>query len=195
MKIILATTSKFKSEILNKVHIKHSMLESNFDEDSVNEENVYEYVKKLAYGKANSIKNKVNNSIIIGLDTVVLANNKILEKPKNLVEARKHIEMCKNNKTSVITGISIINTETGVVINDYAETFVTLRDISNIDIDYYIENEPDILYVSGFVIETIMSNFIDKIEGSYYNILGIPVEIIYKHINNIGYNLKDLERY
>ena len=193
MKIVLATTSKFKSEILNKVHIKHSMLESNFDEDSISDENVYEYVKKLAYGKANSIKDKVNSSIIIGLDTVVLANNKILKKPKNLNEARKHIEMCKNNKTSVITGISIINTETGVVINDYAETFVTLRDISNIDIDYYIENEHDILYVSGFVIETIMSNFIDKIEGSYYNILGIPVEVIYKHINNMGYNLKDLE--
>jgi len=194
MKIVLATTSKFKSEILNKVHIKHSMLESNFDEDSVNEENVYEYVKKLAYGKANSIKDKVNNSIIIGLDTVVLANNRILEKPKNLIESRKHIEMCKNNKTSVITGISIINTDTGVIINDYAETFISLRDISDIDIDYYLENEPDILYVSGFVIETIMSNFIEKIDGSYYNILGIPVEIIYKHINNMGYNLKDLER-
>lgn len=193
MKIVISTTSKFKSEILSKVHIKHSMMESNFDEDSITDKNVYEYVKKLAYGKANSIKDKVKDSIIIGLDTVVLVGNKILEKPKDLNEARNHIVLCKNNETSVITGICIINTKTGEVINDYAETFVTLRDVNDVDIDYYLENEPDILYVSGFVVETIMSNFIEKIDGSFYNILGIPVEVIYKHINDMGYNLKDLE--
>ena len=49
------------------------------------------------------------------------------------------------------------------------------------------------MYASGFVLETILSNFIDKIEGSYYNILGVPVELIYKYINDMGYNLKDLE--
>jgi predicted house-cleaning NTP pyrophosphatase (Maf/HAM1 superfamily) len=56
-----------------------------------------------------------------------------------------------------------------------------------------MENEPDIMYASGFIIETILSNFIEKIDGSYYNILGIPVEKIYKHIKDMGYNLKDLE--
>lgn len=193
MKVFLATTSKFKNGILDTVGIKHSMFESSFDENSIIENNVYEYVKKLSLGKANSVIDKVDDGLIIGLDTVVYADNKVLEKPKDPKEAREAIEMCKNNITSVITGIAIVNTKTKKIINDYCETKVTLRDIEPVDVDYYMENEPNIMYVSGFVIETIISNFIDKIEGSYYNILGVPVETIYKYINNMGYNLKDLE--
>lgn len=193
MKVVLATTSEFKNKILNTVGIKHSMVESNFDEELVDEKDVYEYVKKLALGKANSVKEKVNDSIIIGLDTVNYVDGIIQEKPKDLNEARQAIELCKNNTASVITGVCIINQKTNEVINDYVETKITLRDIDSIDIDYYIENEPDIMYASGFIIETILSNFIEKIEGSYYNILGVPVETIYKYINNMGYNLKDLE--
>ncbi|MBQ2946604.1 MAG: septum formation protein Maf [Bacilli bacterium] len=193
MKIVLATTSKFKNEIMDTVGIKHSMIESDFNEDLVSEKNVYEYVKKLALGKASSVKEKVNNSIIIGLDTINYVDGIIQEKPKDLNDARKNIEMCRNKTTKVITGICIIDQKTNEIINTYAETKVTLRDIDDIDIDYYMENEPNIMYASGFILETILSNFIDKIEGSYYNILGVPVEIIYKYINDMGYNLKDME--
>ena len=193
MKIVLATTSKFKNRILDTVGIKHSMIESDFDEDLIKEDDVYEYVKKLSYGKANSIKDKVNNSIIIALDTINYVNGIIQEKPKDLKEARKNIEKCKNNTTKVITGICSINQNTNEIINDYAETKVTLRDINDIDIDYYMENEPNLMYASGFILETILSNFIEKIDGSYYNILGVPVETIYKYINDMGYNLKDLK--
>ena len=122
MKIVLATTSKFKNRILDTVGIKHSMIESDFDEDLIKEDDVYEYVKKLSYGKANSIKDKVNNSIIIALDTINYVNGIIQEKPKDLKEARKNIEKCKNNTTKVITGICIINQNTNEIINDYAET-------------------------------------------------------------------------
>lgn len=193
MKLILATTSKFKSSIMDKVGLKHSMIESNFDEKSVKEENIYKYVKELSKGKAISIIDKVDSGFIIGLDTVVYVNKTILEKPKDLVQAKEFIRMCRNNTASVITGICIIDKTTNNIINDCSETLVTLRNIDELDIDYYIENEKDALYVSGFVIESIMSNFIEKIEGSYYNMLGIPVETIYKHINELGYHLKDLQ--
>lgn len=193
MKIILASTSKYKSNVLNIAGLKHSMVESNFDEDSIEKTNVYDYVKRLSYGKAFSVVDKVAEGIIVGLDTVVYVDGIILEKPKDLNEARKYIEMCSNNTASVITGITLINTNTSETINDYCESKVTLRKIDKEDIDYYIENEPNILYSSGFIIETIMSNFIEKIDGSFYNVLGIPVETIYKYIYDMGYKLKDLE--
>lgn len=194
MRVFLATTSKFKNHILDTVGIKHSMINSDFEEKIENINDVYEYVKELSFGKVNSVKDKINDCIIIGLDTVVYANNTILEKPKDIKEARKAIKMCKNNVTSVITGVCIINQKTNQIIKDYCETKIELRDIEDVDIDYYINNEPNIMYASGFIVETIISNFIEKIEGSYYNILGVPVETIYKHINNMGYNLKDLEQ-
>ena len=193
MKLILASTSKFKSDILNTTHLFHKSIESDYEEIS-NKDNVYEYVKELALGKAKSIEDRVNEGVILGLDTVVYINGKILEKPASLEEAKEVLKYCENDTTKVITGIALINKENNEIINDFVETKVTLRKISEKDINYYVENEPSILYVSGFVIETIISNFIEKIVGSYYNILGIPVETIYKHLNNWGIYLSDLEK-
>lgn len=194
MKLTLASTSKFKSDILNTVKLNHFLIESNFEEVSPNFNDVYKYVKDLALGKALSVKDKVDSGIILGLDTVVYTNNQILEKPKDLDEVRKFIKLCSNNTTYVVTGVALINKNTNEVINDYAKTKVVLRKIEDCDIGYYIQNEPNKMYASGFVIETVMSNFIEKIDGSYYNILGVPVETIYKHLQSFGINLSDLEK-
>lgn len=192
MKLVLASTSKFKSEILNKVKLKHLVLENNFDESTLKCDDVYEYVMNLAYGKANSIKYK-KDSAILGLDTVLYVNNKILEKPKDIEEAKENIRISSNNISKVITGICLINTNTKEVVKDYQETLIELNNISEEDIEFYIKNEKDALYVSGFVIESVLSNFIKKIDGSYYNILGIPVEKIYSYLLKWNIHLYDLD--
>lgn len=192
MKLVLASTSKIKNEILNKVGMKHSNVKSTFEEVSNNKENVYEYVKELAYGKAcNACMD--DKSIILGLDTIVYVNGKILEKPKSIDEAKQNLKICSSNTSYVITGIALINKYNNQIINDYAETKVILNDICDEDIEYYVENEPDVMYASGFVIETIASNFIKKIDGSFYNILGVPVEKIYEYLKDWNIYLKDLE--
>ncbi len=194
MKLTLASTSKFKSDIMNKAKLNHFLIESDFEEISSNFNDVYKYVEDIALGKAMSVLNKVDNGIILGLDTIVYVDGKILEKPKDLGEVRKFLRLCSNNTTSVITGIAMINKDTNEIIKDTAKTKVTLRNLSDKDIEYYVENEPDKMYVSGFVIETVISNFIEKINGSYYNILGIPVETIYKHLEELNIHLYDLEK-
>lgn len=190
MKLYLASSSNFKSKILDKVYLKHYRIDCNFKEDS-SCTNVYEYVKDLSLGKAKSIN---ANGIIIGIDTVVFADGRILEKPKSLEEAKNNLKISAGKTTSVITGVTLINTSTNEVIQDYSETKVTLTDISDDDLDYYIKNEPGVMYASGFVIETIASNFIKKIDGSFYNILGVPVEKIYEILLKWNIHLKDLEK-
>lgn len=192
MKLVLASTSKFKSEILNKVNLKHLVLENNFDESTLKCDDVYEYVMNLAYGKANSVKCK-KDSIILGLDTVLYVNNKILEKPKDIEEAKDNIRISSNNISKVITGICLINTNTKEIVKDCQETLIELNNISEEDIEFYIKNEKNALYVSGFVIENTLSNFVKKIDGSYYNILGIPVEKIYSHLLKWNIHLCNLD--
>lgn len=193
MKIVLASTSRLKNQILDTVKIKHSQIESDFNEKEDKSDNVYEHVKALSLGKAKSVMNKVTNSIIIGLDTVGYVNGHIMEKPNSVKEAKKYIEESSNNITRVITGLALINQINGEIINTYVETLVSFREISKKNIDFYIKNEPDYMYASGFILETVLSNFLDKIEGSYYNILGVPVETIYKYISQWGYELDDFE--
>lgn len=194
MKVTLASTSEYKNNILDIVKFNHCQIACDFEEKSSNRGDVYKYVKDLALGKAKSVENKIDSGIVLGLDTVVYACDNILEKPKTIEQAKEYITMCAGKTTEVITGIALINKENGDIVQDVCVTKVTLRKITTDDISYYIKNEPLALKVSGFVIETVISNFIEKIEGSYYNILGVPVETIYKHIENMGYTLKDFEK-
>lgn len=191
MKLVLASTSSFKSDVLKQACIKHIKKESNYIEIKQDNEDVYEYVKRLSLEKAYSID--VNEGIVLGLDTVVLVGNKILEKPKSIYEAKENLRLCSDNTFKVITGIALINKINNEVVNDYQETVITLNKIDECDIDYYIDNDPNVLYASGFTIETAVSNFINKIEGSFYNILGIPVEKIYEYLLKWNIHLKDLD--
>lgn len=193
MKLILASTSKFKNKILDQVSMHHDNIESDFDETNVNNNNVYEYVQTLSLGKAKNVENKVKEGIILGLDTVVYVDNKIIEKPHSLEEARNNLKLSSGKTSSVITGIALINKYTNEIIQDYQETKITLNEICDEDINYYIENEPNAMYASGFVIESVVSNFIKNINGSFYNILGVPVEKIYDYLLKWNIHLKDLE--
>lgn len=193
MKLVLASTSQFKSGIMDKVKMSHINVASNFEEVSFNTY-VYDYVKELALGKANSVKDKVTNSVILGIDTVVYINGKIIEKPKSISEVKDNLLLASNNTVSVISGIALINQIEEVTLSTYQETKVSFNKIDECDIDYYIDNEPDTMYASGFIVETIASNFIKKIDGSFYNILGVPVEKIYECLLSFNIHLKDLEK-
>ena len=120
------------------------------------------------------------------LETIVFQNGKIIEKPKNIKEARENLKKASSNKVKVITGICIIDLEKEQILSDYQVTNVIMNEIDDCDIDYYMDNEKDIMYVSGFIVETVASNFINKIEGSFYNILGVPTEKIYSLIKKLG---------
>lgn len=190
MEVVLASTSKFKSDILSRCHIKHKCMGIDYEENS-NESNYIEYVKELALGKAECLRNEVNG-IIIGIDNVVVVDDVIIEKPKSIEEAKSNLVKSSNNVSKVVSGLAVIDTINNKVINTYQETLVYLNEISDEDIEYYINNEDGIMYAAGFIIENIASNFINKIEGSYYNILGVPVEKIYEILKDMGYSLKDI---
>ena len=191
MKITLASTSKFKNQILDTVHIKHDKISPKCEEKS-NYKDPYEYVKDIAKQKLDSVSN-YNTDIIISLDTIVLINNNIVEKPKTIEEAKQNLRNSSNNTSKVITGLAMLNKQTNEEIIDYQETLVTFNEIDEEDIEFYIENEKDAMYASGFIVETICSNFINKIDGSYYNILGVPVEKIYEILRNWNIKLKNIE--
>ena len=191
MQLVLASTSSFKSNVLKQACIKHIKKDSNYIEVKQDNEDVYEYVKRLSLEKARSVD--ISDSIVLGLDTVVVVGNKILEKPESIHEAKENLRLCSNNTFKVITGIALINQMNNELVSDYQETFITLNKIDECDIDYYIENDSNVLYASGFTIETVVCNFINKIEGSFYNILGRPVEKIYEYLLKWNIHLKDLD--
>lgn len=189
MKLYLATTSKFKSELLNQACIKHELIGTDVDEVS-DSDNVYDYVMDLSYLKASSVDVK---GIVVGLDTVVMCNDKIMEKPKDIDEVRSNLKELSNNVNHVITGICIIDTINNKVLKTYDETKVFIRELTDRDIDFYLENEKYAMSSSGYVIENVMSSFVSKIEGTYTNILGLPTNKIVESLKTLGITIQELE--
>lgn len=87
----------------------------------------------------------------------------------------------------------MIDVEKDRILTDHQTTKVVMNEISEEDIKFYMDNDKDYMYVSGYVVETIASCFIKKIDGSFYNILGVPTEKIYEMIKKFGYKLNDFE--
>lgn len=191
MKLTLASTSKYKRSILDRVMLKHDSISPDCEEISTKKD-PYEYCMDIANQKITSVENKVSKGIIIALDCIVLINNKICEKPKTLVEAKQNLANCSNNQVKVITGIAIKNQDTNKLVTTYQESTVFFKKINNKDLDYYIANEEGLLSSAGFIIENIASNFIDHIDGSFYNVLGVPVEKIYEVLNSMNIYLPDI---
>ncbi|MDH6367737.1 MULTISPECIES: Maf family nucleotide pyrophosphatase [unclassified Breznakia] len=185
MKIVLATTAKHKSEILTNAHIYHTCRKGDFAEVK-NIENPKQRAIANATGKAQSIHPN-SDEVVIGLDTFVVFENQIFEKPRNTEEARNRLRQMSGRTNEVYTGICIIDSRSQTILTDVAKTKVTFFPISDKNIDLYIKSEPNLIHSTGYIIEHMLSCFIKSIEGEYYNILGVPCAKIYAMLASIGY--------
>ena len=192
MDIILASGSITRRKIMDSLKLKYEVVVSDYDENIQND-NPLEYVEELSYNKAINVKNKKNKeALIIAADSIIYKDGKKYEKPKTIEEAIDNMKELRNDVNQGITGVTIFDTKNNVYKTFSCVTNVYLKDISDEDILWYVNHEEDLLKKAGYSLEGIMSLFVDKIDGDYYNVLGLPLGKIYTAINELGYSLKDL---
>lgn len=192
MDIILASGSITRRKIMDSLKLKYEVVVSDYDENIQND-NPLEYVEELSYNKAINVKNKINKeALIIAADSIIYKDGKKYEKPKTIEEAIDNMKELRNDVNQGITGVTLYDTKNNVYKTFSCVTNVYLKDISDEDILWYVNHEEDLLKKAGYSLEGIMSLFVDKIDGDYYNVLGLPLGKIYTAINELGYSLKDL---
>ncbi len=182
-KIILASQSPRRKELLKGIgvdfscHVKKDIDES-FDAD-IPAEQIAEY---LAKKKADNYKDIIDdNTIIITADTVVIFEDKILNKPKDKKDAHKMLNILSGNKHKVITGVCIKSISREEIFSSLSTVyFDTLTDN---EIDYYIETYKPFDKAGAYGIQEWIGYIgITKIEGSYFNVMGLPVHLIYQKL-------------
>ncbi|MCR5846893.1 MAG: Maf family protein [Lachnospiraceae bacterium] len=189
MKIILASKSPRRKELLESIGAKIEIMPSEAEEDIV-ENNPFELVKKLSEIKAVSVYDKIRDGIknedvcVLGADTIVFANGKILGKPKDRAEAYEMIKSISDNVHSVYTGFTIIFSD-GRKITDYSETKVHVIDMSEQQINEYIDTNEPYDKAGGYGIQGLFGKYVERIEGDYDNVVGLPIGRI-KEIISIG---------
>lgn len=178
-KIILASSSPRRRELLKKTNYKFEIIPSPYIEDHTTTDFSYEFIEGLAEGKALAVIPLVKEpSIIIGADTVVVLDNKILGKPANKAEAFKMLQNLSGRTHSVVTGIAVVNSETKEVKKAASTSQVTFEQLSDEQINFYIEKFNPLDKAGSYGIQEMPEGYIKSYTGSLENIIGLDVALL-----------------
>lgn len=188
-RIILASSSPRRKYLLGMLlknfNLKFQVKPVNIDESiPVKLTNYSKFVQQLALDKALESATQ-HNGIIIGADTIVVLNRKVLGKPSSKSDAIKKLLALSGKTHLVYTGIAIVNTYTKQIFIDYEVTKVKFRKISLAEIKYYVNSGAPLDKAGAYGIQDDFgSTFIEKINGDYFNVVGLPVLKTYLGLNN-----------
>lgn len=173
--IVLASASPRRKEILEGLGVKFKVISSDIEEKVDERLSPIEIAKGLAYLKAKDISNKISGDyVVIGADTIV-EYNKVLGKPKNTEEAFNMLRLLSGKAHRVITGFAIIDCSTKKQFIDYESTNVYFDHLSEEQIKKYIATGEPMDKAGAYGIQGRASLFVSKIEGDYFNVVGLPI--------------------
>lgn len=186
MKVILASKSPRRVEILEKIVKEFEVVESNFDENTIDfKGDIEKYVKDLSRNKAIEVSKGLNEpSIVIAADTVVFQEGKVLEKPKNEEYAFSMLSSLSGNTHKVYSGICLINTYNDTVVTDCDCTEVRFSELNPRQIRNYINSGEPMDKAGAYGIQGLGGAFVEGINGCYYNVMGLPLNKLYKALEN-----------
>jgi len=184
--IILASSSPRRKQLLSQLGLEFSIISPSFDENKFSLSTEPESVQKLSLYKAKSVCTKlIISALIIGADTVVIYEDKILGKPKSREEAFEMLKMLSGNTHHVITGIAVVDTDTGKEYTSYDITYVKFNKLSDTQINNYIDNMKPYDKAGAYGIQELPSEFVKEIDGEIDNVIGLPTKILIKMLHSI----------
>lgn len=188
MKLVLASASARREELLKHITEDFQVKVSNFDEDKVSFNNNFEeYVMNIAKGKAlDVIYGLIEDAIVIGCDTIVAHKGKVFGKPKNNEEAFRMIKSLSGDTHKVYSGIALVNSKDKSVMMDYCCTEVKFSMLSDEEIIEYVNLGESLDKAGAYGIQGQASVFVEGIYGCYYNVVGLPLNKLYSMLKNLN---------
>jgi septum formation protein len=162
---------------------------SNYQEDMTLEMEPLKLAAHLSLGKAKDVARRHKDAIIISADTMCVLNGKVFGKAKSDEEAKEMLRQFSGKVQQVITGFTIIDTTTGKEVSKSVTTNVYFRDIFEEEIDAYIASGEPKGFAGAYAIQHKGGLFIEKIEGDYFNIVGLPILPLHEELKNFGINV------
>ena len=179
-KLILASASPRRENLLKMIGFDFEVVDSQVDEQS----EVYTipevHVLELAQKKALKVAEKIKSGLIIGADTIVVLNNQILGKPKDAKQAKEILRQLSDRTHTVYTGFTIVEKPSGEMVSEFEKTLVSFRKLADAEIVRYIQSGSPLDKAGGYGIQDQGALFVEKIDGCFYNVMGLPVTKLYQ---------------
>ena len=191
--LILASASPRRAGILKQIGLQFQIIPSRMVEAIDDESNPAELVMKLALLKAREAAGLVPEGLIIGADTVVVADGKILGKPAGAVEAFEMLTQLNGKTHAVFTGVAVIEVPGEKARTGYEKTEVTFRSATSAEILAYIATNEPFDKAGAYGIQGRGAVFVERIHGCFYNVVGLPVNLLIRLLQEFGVNVWERE--
>ncbi|NIA01838.1 MAG: septum formation protein Maf [Nitrospirae bacterium] len=183
--LVLASASPRRKQLLEELGFDFMVHPSDFEEKDTHL-TPEELVTHNALGKAQDVARHYRNALIIGVDTVGAFQDHILNKPKDRKDAKRILRLISNTTHKVISGICVMDSDKKRAITAVETTFITIDRMEESEIDAYIRSGEGEDKAAGYAIQGLGSLFVKKIEGDYFNVVGLPIYRLRKLLKKMG---------
>ncbi|HEX6124818.1 MAG TPA: Maf family protein [Pyrinomonadaceae bacterium] len=181
-KLILASGSPRRSEIMNSVGWEFTKVIPDIDESERDGESPSDYVRRLADEKAQAVAGEHPGEIILAADTTVVIDERIIGKPVDEADARRMLKLLSGNWHEVLTGIAV--SQNGSTDIGMERTRVKFAPMNDAEIDFLVEKGDPLDKAGAYAVQAQAALFIEGIEGDYWNVVGLPVRLVYEMVSS-----------
>ncbi len=185
-RLILASTSPRRKELLATTGIPFTIAASSYVENMTLDLPPTELALHLSKSKAKAVADTLHDAVVIGADTFIVYQNKILGKPHTPARAKETLTMLSGRQHSALTGFTIIDANTNKTVSKVIETKVFFKNLSEKDIDEYVATGDPLDKAGAYAIQGIGKILVDHIEGSYDSVVGLPVIEVLEELKAFG---------
>ena len=179
-RLILASESPRRAELLKQIGLDFEIRPSAVDEGRDKKESLENYVKRVALAKAEKAASGVKDAVIIAADTIVILNKKRLGKPESSESAIVMLKKLSGKCHTVMTGLAVIDTQAGKRRTKIVSTKVWFKKLSDEEIKEYVKSSEPLDKAGGYGIQGKAAIFVKRIEGDYFNVVGLPLNTFYE---------------
>jgi len=185
MRLILASASPRRAELLAAAGFGFDARAVEVDETALPDEDPAAYVRRLAVVKARTCDGVDDGDLVLAADTTVVVDGQLLGKPADEVEARRMLQLLAGREHDVLTGVAL---RLGPRVLQAVEiTRVHFLPLDDSEIDWYVASGEPADKAGAYAVQGLAARFVDRIEGSYSNVVGLPVSRVYQMLREIGY--------
>ena len=178
MPLILASASPRRSELLHNAAIAFIVEAAHVPEEPFPSENPIDYAQRLAGDKARAIYERHPDDAVLGADTVVVVGEHLMEKPANELDATRMLRLLSGRRHQVITGVCLV--APGFERIEAEITQVVFSLLSEDEIAFYVQTGDPMDKAGAYAIQGIASRWVDRIEGCYFNVVGLPLPRVHR---------------
>lgn len=184
MPIVLASASPRRAELLRAAGIEFEVLPAHIDETARDGEGADAYVRRIADAKARAVGARVTERIILAADTTVVVDDTMLTKPVDEDDAKRMLRMLSGRSHEVLTAVSV-SRGGGAVLTEVQRTAVEFAPMTEFEIDWYVATGEPRDKAGAYAIQGYASRFVTRIDGSYSNVVGLPVALVYEILKGL----------